>query len=451
MRNKTIAFALLVSLFFMWGFMTVILDILVPYCKAKFDLNDAQSMLIQSAFFGAYFLGSLAYYLVSRKTGDPINKIGYKNGIVWGLLISGFGCFLIYPMSFIDSFGMYLIPLFIIGLGFTLLQISANPYASILGSEETASSRLNLAQGFNSLGTTLSPLVGGYFILEYFTGIDALRYPYLIAATLFFTLALLVKRTDMPHFVNSDKIAADQGVFKFRHLKLGMVAIFCYVGAEVAVGSKIIEFGQLPDIMGLSESHASSMLSLYWGGAMIGRFAGAAYFNTDLSQAKKLLWMFLLAGVSFLILLLSVNIKSDLGFNDIYPIWIFITLNFVLFILGRSVPHTSLSLFALAVIALLLTASLGEGEVAFWSLLGVGLFNSIMWSNIFTLAINGLKEYTAQGSSLLVMMIGGGAIIPPLMGSVSDNYGLQLAYLVPVICYVYLMYYGLEGYKIKKT
>jgi FHS family L-fucose permease-like MFS transporter len=446
-KNYTSALITLTSLFFMWGFMTVMNDVLIPHLKNIFQLDYFRSMLVQTAFFGAYFIGALLYYLISSRSGDPINKIGYKNGIIIGLIISAIGSAMFYPATILNIYGVYLLALFILGLGFTVLQIAANPYVAILGSPKTASSRLNLAQGFNSLGTTLGPLIGGTLIFTYFAGTEAVKIPYLVLAGFLIILAVIIKISKLPEFANKEKIEKGKGALKFPHLTLGMVAIFMYVGGEVAVGSILINFFGLENIAGMSEDMASSFLSLYWGGLMVGRFSGAIYLSDISNQFKKFSYMVIAALAAFLIIYISNYIKTDMSFVTMLPMLIFIAVAFVLFLYGKSIPSRTLYFFASIVIILLLTTVFTKGEIAFWAVIGIGIFNSIMWSNIFTLAIDGLGKYTSQGSSLLVMAILGGAVIPPIQGAFADLMGVQFSFIVPILCYVYIFYYGISGYK----
>lgn len=444
----TNAFITVTLLFFMWGFFTVMNDVLIPHLKGVFDLSHAQAMMVQLAFFGAYFIGSLVYFLFSTNFGDPINKIGYKNGMFWGLIISAIGSALFFPATIIQEYWLYLTALFIVGLGFVLLQITANPYVAILGPEKTASSRLNLAQGFNSFGTTIGPLIGGVLIFKYFAGNQAVKYPYLLFALIFVLLAILIKVSKLPRFTNPDQIEKGTGVFKFRHLVLGMVAIFMYVGGEVSIGSIMISFLGLEDIAGLSEIDASNYVAIYWGGLMIGRFSGAISLSKIPSKIKKYLLMFGSTILTFLIIYFALYLKSGIGFSYILPFLLIIVLNYFAFIIGKSIAHRTLMVFALVAIILLVIGLTSKGPVAMWAIVGIGLFNSIMWSNIFTLAIAKLGKYTSQGSSLLVMAILGGAIIPVIQGTVADSIGVHASFIVPIICYVYIAYYGWKGYKV---
>ncbi|PID59304.1 MAG: MFS transporter [Ignavibacteriae bacterium] len=446
-KSYTSALITMTSLFFMWGFMTVMNDVLIPHLKKIFELSYFQSMLVQTSFFSAYFFGSLVYYLISSSSGDPINKIGYKNGNIIGLVLSALGSALFYPATILHVYWFYLLALFVLGLGFTILQITANPYVAILGDPKTASSRLNLAQGFNSLGTTLGPLVGGTLIFKYFAGDEAVKIPYLVLAGFLLFLAIIIKFSKLPEFANEENIEKGSGALKFPQLKLGILAIFAYVGGEVAVGSILISFFGLENIAGLNEHDASSFLSLYWGGLMIGRFSGAIYLSDIPNQTKKFGFMILAALAAFFVIYFSNSIKSGMELSTVAPLLIFIVLAFILFVLGKSIPSRTLYLFATIVIILLLTTILTEGKIAFWAVIAIGLFNSIMWSNIFTLAIDGLGKYTSQGSSLLVMAILGGAIIPPLQGWMADHIGVQLSFIVPIFCYIYIFYYGISGCK----
>lgn len=442
--NYTSAFVSLTILFFMWGFMTVLNDILIPYLKGVFELNYFKAMMVQFAFFIAYFIGSLFYFIISATKGDPINKFGYKKGIILGLLVSAVGAFLFYPAAQFHVYGFFLSALFVLGLGFTLLQISANPYVAILGPEKSASARLNLAQGFNSLGTTIGPVLGGFLIFTFFKGAegsDAVKIPYLLFGAAFLLIAVFIKLIPLPSFTSPDERVKGFGALKYKQLVFGMIAIFMYVGGEVSIGSMIISFLKLPEIAGLNEIDASKYVSFYWGGQMIGRFLGAI----SLSNIKnKMLKYPLMVGV-MLIAFLVIGFSMD--FNTAAIFSILLAINFIAFIAAGSKANRNLYVFAIINIVLLLIVVGTSGSIALWSLVGIGLFNSIMWSNIFTLAIAGLGKYTSQGSSLLVMMILGGAILPLLMGLAADTFGVHNSFVIPIISYLYLAFYGLKGYK----
>lgn len=435
--------AVLTALFFMWGFITVLNDVLVPHWKALFQLNYAESLLVQFCFFGAYFIGSLAYWWWSRAKGDPIQRIGYKRGMIAGLLISSLGCALFAPASMLQSYAAHLVALFVLGIGFTVLQIAANPFVAIIGPPDGASSRLNLAQAFNSLGTTLAPLVGGALIFAQAAPEAAVRVPYLTLAAVLAAIALVVGSTTFP-------MPAHQGIARsnaLRHpqLKLGMLAIFCYVGAEVTIGSLFINFLGLPEVMHMPETRAKNYLSLYWGGAMTGRFLGALALSTRISARRRMLMLPGLALLLFIALAIINHASDGLGFAQLWPMLVLVLVNMAAFMLAGPRPSFALGLFATAAMALLALAVTFDGARAMWALIAIGLFNSILWSNIFTLAIAGLKEDTSQGSSLLVMMIVGGALIPPLQGLIADAAGLQPSFLLPLACYAYLAWYGFRG------
>ena len=448
------AFVILTMLFFMWGFITCLNDILIPYLKAVFELNYFEAMLIQFAFFGAYFVGSVIYFIISTTYGDPISKMGYKNGIILGLVIGALGCALFIPAAQYLMYGFFLSALFCLGLGMTVLQIAANPYVAILGSPKTASSRLNLAQGFNSFGYTIAPLIGGYLIFSYFggadvVGADALKMPYLGLSIMFLLLAVIIKLNPLPKLINNEIIEKGAGALKFRHLVLGMIAIFMYVGAEVSIGSILVNFFGLPEIAGLEETDASTFLSFYWGGAMIGRFLGAISLS-NIASNKKYGLMIIVAIAAFLIIYGVSYLNTGVTLQEISPYLIFVVLNLLAFRLGNSNPQRTLAIFAGIAMLLLVIVLMTTGKVAFWSVIAIGLFNSIMWSNVFTLSINGLGKYTSQASSLLVMAILGGALVPVIQGALADAIGLQMSFALPILCYVYLMYYGISGYKPKQ-
>lgn len=443
-QRYSVPFAVVTGLFFMWGFTTCMNDILIPYLKGVFDLNHTQSMFVQFAFFGAYFVGSLVYFLISTRSGDPIGRMGYRNGIVLGLLLSALGTALFYPAAELVSYGFFLSALFILGLGFTLLQIAANPYVAILGSERTASSRLNLAQGFNSFGTTIAPVIGGYFIFRYFagpdvTGADSVKVPYLILAGLFLLMAVVMRTVHLPEFTGSRSVERGAGALRHRHTLFGMLAIFMYVGAEVSIGSIMISFLGLPEIAGLGHADASTYVSFYWGGLMIGRFLGAVSLS-GIRQSQKTAVMVLIPVAAFVAVLLLQDWQIARNYG------IFLALSLGGFFIGRSLAARTLMVFALSCAALLAVALLTSGSVAMWTVIGIGLFNSIMWSNIFTLSIAGLGKDTSQASSLLVMAIVGGAIIPVLQGAAADAFGVHASFFVPLLAYVYIAWYGWRGY-----
>jgi len=399
------ALTALTSLFFMWGFITCLNDILIPHLKNVFSLNYTQAMLIQFCFFGAYFIMSLP-------AGRLVHRVGYQRGLVIGLVIAGLGCLLFYPAASLRVYPLFLGALFVLASGITILQVSANPYVAILGPLETASSRLNLTQAFNSLGTTVAPFFGALLILavapqvsDSLSGQDmavfrqaeaeAVQVPYLLLAGTLLLLALVFAFLRLPAFHHSgdSDSAAGQSIaaaLRYPHLVLGAVGIFVYVGAEVAIGSLLVNFLGEPHIAGLPESEAAHYVAYYWGGAMVGRFIGSA-------------------------VMLRIDPGRVLAFN------------------------------AASAVALLAITVLGSGHLAMWAILLVGLCNSIMFPTIFSLAVRELGPHTSQGSGLLCLAIVGGALIPLLQGVLADSIGLQLAFVFPALCYLYIMYYGLTG------
>lgn len=442
-------FAMMTVLFFMWGFMTVFNDILIPRFKEAFTLDYFEAMLVQFAFFGAYFIGSLTYYVISATTGDPIARIGYKNGVVIGLLLAAAGSALFWPAATVISYRLFLVALFIVGLGFAMLQIAANPYVTILGPERTASSRLNLAQAFNSVGTTAGPLIGGYLIFEYFAktgvnGADSVKVPYLIFCGVFLFLAVVFWLIHLPH-VGEGKVEPGWGALQNPHVILGVLAIFMYVGGEVSVGSSIINFLGQPSVASMTAVEASKYVSLFWGGMLIGRFMGAV----ELSEMKPINKQLFLAGI-------PLAAFAILGFwrgwdivRDYLPM---LALCWVLFQLGKGLAGRTLWVFGLTIVVLLALAIIFGGKLAMWCVVGVGLFTSIGWPNIFSLALDGMGVYKSQVSSLLVMGILGAALLPPLQGKIADllgpQNGLQISFVVPLIAYAYVAFYGWKGHKI---
>ena len=464
-------FAIMTSLFFLWGFMTVFNDILIPRFKEAFTLTYFQAMLVQFAFFGAYFVGSLLYFIISATKGDPIAKIGYKNGVVLGLLISALGSALFWPAASAMSYPMFLGALFVVGLGFAMLQIAANPYVTILGPERTASSRLNLAQGFNSIGTTIGPLIGGWLIFQYFAktgahGVDSVKVPYLMFCIVFLVLAGVFFFVRLPH-IGEGKIEGGAGALKFPHVVLGVIAIFMYVGGEVAVGSAIINFLGQPTVAGLSEIDASKYVAIYWGGLMIGRFMGAVELS-EMKASRKQVLLIVIPLLAFLLLWVAKSAPLDALHGDagasvfvqwrdafvanwaVFKLYLpFVGLCWLLFQFGKAQAARTLVIFASTVVALLLTAILVGGKVAMWCVVAVGLFSSIGWSNTFSLALEGTGVHKSQVSSLLVMAILGGALLPPLQGLVADlTKNLPLSFIVPLLAYGYVAFYGLKGHRI---
>jgi len=400
------------TLFFMWGFLTSLNDILIPHLKAIFDLNYTKVTLIQFVFF-------FAYAVFGYPSGKVVEWIGYQRTMVAGLLAMALGAVLFIPAASIPYFPLFLMALIILGAGMAALQVAANPYVSVLGPPETASSRLNLSQAFNSLGTTIGPPLGGWLILRGAQKIVAnvqsmspaalhayrqhqaatVKIPYLAFALTLVLLALAIALYKFPRIDTTKDFrpmkdgTKGPGIWRYPHVILGAVGIFLYVGAEVSIGSFLINYFGQPYIAGLAATVAADFVAFYWGGAMIGRFIGSALLQ---------------------------KVKTG----------------------------TLLAICAFVAMSLVLTSMLTFGHVAMWSILAIGLFNSIMFPSIFTLGIAEMGPLTGEASGLLVIAIVGGAIIPELQAILIDHIGIHHAFIIPVLCYLFIAYYGLKGSKI---
>lgn len=432
---------LLTTLFFMWGFITCLNDILIPHLKALFDLTYTKTMLIQLTFFGAYAI-------MSMPAGFIIGRIGYKNGIVLGLVVTAVGALMFYPASLLISYGFFLGGLFVLASGITILQVAANPYVAILGPAESASGRLNMTQAFNSFGTTIAPVFGGLLIFSDSANSVAekastVQLPYIAIAITLLVIAFVFFKAKLPTIQAGNSVAKASGsAWQYRHLVLGAIAIFIYVGVEVSIGSFLINFFGLPEIAGFTEKDASKYVSLYWGGAMIGRFFGAiSLTHFAKPQNRYGLYALIFAGAYGLAFFLT----RDFALSGLFLI--FVAINLVGFMLGRNKPNRTLAVLAGAAGLLVALTVASTGHFAIWPIIAVGLFNSIMFPTIFTLAIDDLGPHTSQGSGILCMAIVGGAIIPFAMGMLADHYGVHHAFLMPMLGYLYILYYGVMGYK----
>ncbi len=392
-KESTIfAFSAMTILFFIWGFITALNDILIPHLKATFELSYTQAMLVQFCFFGAYFV-------ISPLAGKLIEAVSYKRGIVIGLLLMATGCALFYPAAEYEVYAVFLLALFVLASGITILQVSANPYVAILGSERTATSRLNFAQAINSLGHTLGPLFGALLIFGTINELatdsaKSVQAPYMILAVVIILIAIIFSRLKLPAVSSAveDNAGAphQDSLRQHRHLLWGALAIFLYVGAEVSIGSFLVDFFVEDHIAGLSTHDAAKLVSFYWGGAMLGRFIGAV------------------------------------ATRYVRPIYV---------LAFNSVCAMTLLAFTISC----------DGDVAMWSVIAVGLFNSVMFPTIFTLAIRRLGPLTSRGSGLLCQAIVGGAFIPMIQGVMADSSSIQLSFIVPCCCYAYIIWYALKG------
>ena len=404
-QNYGAALATVTTLFFMWGFLTCLNDILVPHLKSIFDLNYTKVMLIQFAFFGAYFVFSIP-------SAKIIDLIGYQRSMVAGLLTMGLGAFLFVPAASVPSYPLFLGALIVLAAGITCLQVAANPYVTVLGKPETASSRLNLTQAFNSLGTFLAPFFGGLFILTTARKIEEVRalapdalqayrlheaatvkLPYVGLGITLVLLAIAIGSFKLPKIEHAQhKVGekVDDSIWKHPNLVFGAIAIFVYVGAEVSIGSFLVNYFSQPEIGGLTEKAAANLVAFYWGGAMVGRFIGSA-------------------------------------------------------LLQKMKTGGLLGICAVCASALVATSMLTNGHVAMYSIILVGFFNSIMFPSIFTLGVAELGPLTGDGSGIMIMAIVGGAIIPEAQGWIADHIGIHHAFFLPVICYLYILFYALSG------
>lgn len=460
MRSSGFSFRLLTLLFFMWGFITVMNDVLINSFKSIFSLSPLQRSTVQLAFFGAFFFVSLLYFLVSVRSGrDPVNRIGYARGMVISLLICGLGCALFYPAAQMGSYTAFILALFVLATGVTFLQICANPYAAILGSPDSASGRLNLAQGMNSLGTTLGPLVGTGLIYRLFSDGEAtagsVARAYLVYALLFWLLALMIGVARLPAFQNREQLKSGAAVLRFPQLRWGVAAIFLYVGAEVSMGSWLGDYLRQPHVGALGEEEANYYLAFFWGGLMIGRILATFALGEKFAGVKKYLLMSLAGSGLIVFIWFITGIKFEAGIPHFTPLpiltmrWYFgiFILALVCFSISSGRASRMLSIFSAACALMIGLSMVSEGELALWSMIGAGFFFSVGWSNIFTLAIRGLGENTSQGSSLLVMAIAGGAVIPRLQAMLSEFSGLQYSFVLPLLCVVFLVLYGSIGYR----
>ncbi len=392
-QSYTPALISLAVLYFMMGLITCLNDTLVPFFKNGFRLSYAQSSLVQFYFF-------LTYGVMSVPAGKIVERIGYKNGMVLGFSVSAFGALLFFPASILHQYILFLAALFIIAIGIVLLQVAANPYVTILGPARTASSRLTLIQGVGSMGTTVAPLLGSYFILnrlkESHASSEAVRYPYAGIACLLILIALIVYRLKLPQIkagATAMETAADEkskSVFSFRNLNFGVWAIFVYVGAEVSLGTFLTNY--IADSLKIEVHRANSFVSFYWGGMLVGRLLGAFV----LQSVRPPLVLRACAAMSILLITVSINTS---------------------------------------------------GYLAIWSMIAVGICNSIMFATIFSLSVSGLGKYTTRASGLLSTSIVGGAVISFLVGLIKDNASWSVAFLIPILCYLYILFYGISGYK----
>lgn len=449
MQKLQSSFIALISVFFFWGFVAASNGILIPLFKDKFTLTQFQSQLVDLAFYAAYAVGSLIYFFISRAKGDPINKIGYKKALILGLLISAIGSLIFIPAAAMFSYPLLLSALFVIGLGFALQQIVANPFVINFGAPETGSHRLNLAGGINSFGTTIGPVILSYALFGNISGpaaadssLDAVKTPALILFALFVLCATILWFSKLPIVTTTEALDKDLGALKYPQLTLGMLAIFIYVGVEVSIQSNMGALLAMPEIKGIDHTKISHFISLYWGSLMIGRWTGSlAVFN--LSKNTKRLMQLLTPFIAFAVIF-AVNYLRGSNVDDFYFYIPYILIASLIFIFSGDNPARTLLILSLTACVMMIIGLVSTGNLALYSFISGGLFCSVMWPCIFALAINGLGKYTNQGSSLLVMMILGGALIPPFQGFLVDKMNPHSSYIVTVFCFAYLAWYAFK-------
>lgn len=467
-KTKWSQFGTLITVFFFWGFVAASNDILIPVFRKAFDLSQAQSQLVSVAFYVAYTVGSIIYFLISKAIGgDVLNKIGYKNGIAIGLIISALGTLLFYPAANNASFTLMISGLFIVGLGFSLQQIAANPLAIIMGDPATGSQRLTMAGGVNNFGTTIGPLIVSFAIFGSVSAgsstasIESVKTPYLILGLAFLLVAIFIKFSSVPNKIDLDEVAKEEvtetdklasltqrtSVFHYPQLIMGMIGIFVYVGVEVSTASNLPAY--LEQYLAVPTEKVAPYISLYWASLMIGRWTGAVGAFDVSAGAKKIL-SFFMPYLAFGIFLLVNTIAS----HDITPFYIYALVIAVMIacdILSKGNPVRMLLIFSTAGIAALIFGMLSSGMVSAYAFISVGLFCSTLWPCIFTVAVAGLGKHTNQGSSLLIMMIMGGGIVSWLQGIVADKVGIHFSYFVGVACFAYLVFYALRAKSVLKA
>ena len=441
----------LVTVFFFWGFVAASNDILIPVFKEAFDLTQGQSQLVSVAFYVAYTVGSIIYMIISYVTkGDLINRIGYKNSLALGLIISALGTLLFYPAANSGSFELMLSGLFIVGLGFSLQQTVANPLAIALGPITTGSQRLTLAGGVNNLGTTIGPLIVSFAIFGSATSsnttldIESVKIPYLILGAAFLLVAVFLKFSSLPDkpeavVASDDSISNDRGhALKYPQLILGMIAIFVYVGVEVSTASNLPAY--MEKDLGFLTKDIAPYISLYWASLMIGRWTGAVEAFTDKMDLQKIL-RFIAPYLAFGVFLLVNAIAK----HDLTPFYVYALIILVLIgadMASKGNPARMLLIFSGLGILALLIGMATTGMTSVYAFTSVGLFCSTLWPCIFTLAVSGLGKNTSQGSSFLIMMIMGGGIVSWLQGVVADETTIHASYIIGVLCFAYLAFYA---------
>lgn len=441
------AFITLISVFFFWGFVAASNTILIPIFKKHFHLLQWQSQLVDSAFYAAYFIGSLIYFLLSVSGNDILNRIGYKKGLVIGLGISALGALGFVPAAQMESFPLMLTSLFIVAMGFSLQQIVANPYVIALGSPATGAHRVSLAGGINSFGTTIGPLLLSFVLFGSIKVADdavfelsSVQMPYTVLALAFVAFALFIAYSALPPVTHEETSANDFKAFSFPQVILGMIAIFVYVGTEVTIQSNLPELMRQPEFLGLDSKFTVHFISLYWGSLMIGRWTGATgAFNLKGNQKT---FARILAPLAAYVVILAVNYIKGSPMSDLYSYFPLVVLIIIGFIITNDKPARIMMVFGTAAAVMMLAGLLTHGYTALYCFISGGLFCSVMWPCIFSLSLAGLGKYTNQASALLIMMILGGAVLPPLQGFLADKMSIHTSYIVPLLGFLYLAFFG---------
>lgn len=438
-NTQTAGMAFMGMIFFLFGFVTTFNITLADKFKAVFELSNFQAQLVNGAFFFTYFVLSFA-------AGGIIKKIGYKAGVILGLLLVAVGSFLFFPAAKAISFPFFLFAIFIMAGGVVFLQVAANPYVAALGPSETASGRLNLTQALNSIATYLAPIIAGVFVFK--TAADAAlntaesvpTTPFLIIAIVVIIIAVAIYFLKLPEI--STQGVEKKSVWKYPHVVLGAVGIFCYVGAEVGTAAMLQRYFQ--EALSMARNDAAMMIALYWGGAMVGRFYGS-FMLSNTEKSKKYLYTILVIALALFVgWFVRKEITDGLIFAGIA------LLNYLAIQLGRGKTARSLSAFAIIAALLLVVVMAAHGNIILWLGLSVGFFNSIMFPNIFALGVDGLdKGELSMASGLINTLIVGGAVVPVLMGLLADGLGVRFAFILPILCYLYIVFYALVGSKHK--
>lgn len=448
--NQSALFTL-TTVFFFWGFVAASNDILIPVFKKAFDLTQGQSQFVSIAFYISYTVGSLIYMGISLLIGkDLVNKMGYKNGLVLGLVISALGTLLFYPAANSGSYPLMLAGLFTVGLGFSLQQTVANPLAIALGPVKTGSQRLTLAGGINNFGTTIGPLIVSFAIFGTASSgstnlsIESVKIPYLILGVAFLLVAVLLKFSSLPEHPEAREESEDdasslkKSALQYPQLVLGMFAIFLYVGVEVSTAANLPEY--MSKELGFAIDEIAPYVSLYWASLMIGRWTGAVQAFTDSMTWQKIL-RFIAPYLAFGVFLL-VNAIAN---HDLTPFYVYGLIILVLIaadMASKGDAARMLLIFSILGICALIVGMMTSGMISVYAITSVGLFCSTLWPCIFALSVRGLGKHTSQGSSFLIMMIMGGGIISWLQGSVSESIGIQSSYIIGVVCFAYLGFFA---------